>query len=426
MQQIHIALVSLYSIVISWMTQNNTNSIVNYGLTPSNYDLMATGYSTSYYETYHHHVILENLKPNQKYYYKINDDELTFISPDINKTNLQFAVYGDLGLHNGDYTIKWLDTIKEDVDLYWHAGDISYADDSFLHPGCFTEFCFEDTWNTFMNKIQPFASYKPYMVVPGNHEADCHDPACLTNKNRREKLSNFTAYNTRFRMPSKESGSNALNMHYSFNYGLVHFISIDTETGFPGAEEETHYVLPCGGFEEQLKWLEQDLIKANNEKVDWIFVQGHHPMYQGNFTDINFQKAMEDLFYKYNVDVYFSGHIHHYERTYPVYNGIVQKYNGIVQKNNNNIYYKPNYTTYIMIGGAGNDEMNQDKYAKMFDISPNFKKLKESTVDGPWTAITDKTNFGAGKVTIISPTEMKFEYYRTDTNELYDSITIIK
>lgn len=429
MQQVHIALVNLYSIVISWMTTNNTESIVKYGLTSNNYDMKSYGDSSLYYETFHHHVILDNLEPNQKYYYKIdNEDELVFNSPDINKKEIQFAVYGDLGVYNGDYTINWLNSIKEDVDLYWHAGDISYADDSFLHEGCITKFCYEDTWNTFMTKIQPFASYKPYMVVPGNHEADCHDPSCLTDRERREKLSNFTAYNTRFRMPSKESGSNALNMHYSFNYGSVHFISIDTETGFPGAEEETKYVLPCGGFEEQLKWLEQDLKKAHQEGADWIFVQGHHPMYQGNFTDINFQKAMEDLFYKYQVDIYFSGHIHSYERTFPVYRGIVQNYNKCNLRGNikTNIYEKPNYTTYIMIGGAGNDEMKQDKYAKLFNISPNFKKLKESNIDGPWTAITDKTNFSAGKVTIISPNEMKFEYYRTDTNELFDSLIITK
>ena len=128
---------------------------------------------------------------------------------------------------------------------------------------------------------------------------------------------------------------------------------------------------------------------------------------------------MEDLFYKYNVDVYFSGHIHSYERTYPVYKGNVQYY-----KTNN--YENTKYTTYIMIGGAGNDEMNQDKNAKVFDISPNYKILKESKIDGPWTAVTDKTNFGAGLVTILSPTEMKFEYYRTDTKEIYDSLIITK
>jgi hypothetical protein len=63
------------------------------------------------------------------------------------------------------------------------------------------------------------------------------DPACLADSNKRDKLSNFSAYNARFRMPSLES-SGTLNMHFSFNFGPVHFISIDTETGYPGAAEE--------------------------------------------------------------------------------------------------------------------------------------------------------------------------------------------
>jgi hypothetical protein len=41
-------------------------------------------------------------------------------------------------------------------------------------------------------------------------------------------------------------------------------------------------------------------------------------MYQGGSVNKEFQAAMEDLFYNYGVDVYFSGHVHSYERDYPV------------------------------------------------------------------------------------------------------------
>lgn len=160
-------------------------------------------------------------------------------------------------------------------------------------------------------------------------------------------LSNFTAYNARFRMPSQESGGK-MNMHYSFNYGNAHFISIDTETGFPGAPEEKRMVLPCGGFGDQLNWLEADLKAANENRAErpWIFVQGHHPMYQGSSINVELQTAMEDLFYKYGVDVFFTGHAHHYERNLPVYKGVTE----------------PNYNTprapvHLLAGGAGCDEM---------------------------------------------------------------------
>lgn len=73
-------------------------------------------------------------------------------------------------------------------------------------------------------------------------------------------------------------------------------------------------MFPCGGFgggkfESQLAWLEADLVKANADRATrpWIFVQGHHPLYQGSSVNTEFQAAMEDLFYKYGVDIYFSG-----------------------------------------------------------------------------------------------------------------------
>ena len=66
---------------------------------------------------------------------------------------------------------------------------------------------------------------------------------------------------------------------------------------------------------ELFKGLENDLIEANKNRAlrPWIFAQGHHPMYQGDSVNEGFQAAMEDLFYKYGVDIYFSGHVHHYE-----------------------------------------------------------------------------------------------------------------
>lgn len=222
-------------------------------------------------------------------------------------------------------------------------------------------------------------------------------------------------------MPSEESGG-IMNMHYSFNYGPVHFISIDTETGYPGAAEETRYVLPCGGFGDQLTWLENDLIKANQNRAErpWIFVQGHHPMYEGGSINADFQAAMEDLFYKYGVDIYFSGHVHSYERDYPVYKGVPET-----------SYNNPRATTYLMIGGAGNDEMRGIQLDRSKDPSPHegkgLTKWYASDEDGAWTAVTDKDNHvGVGKVKIVDDSTLEFEYIRTLNQEKYDSFTLVR
>jgi hypothetical protein len=230
-----------------------------------------------------------------------------------------------------------------------------------------------------------------------------------------------------------------MNMHYSFNYGNVHFISIDTETGYPGAAEETKYVYPCGGFgagsyPNQLAWLEADLQKANKERSlrPWIFVQGHHPMYQGSSVNTEFQASMEALFYKYGVDIYFSGHVHSYERDYPTYQSVPEK-----------TYDNPRATTYLMIGGAGNDEMKKAK-RKLDDVAVGGvagllvdlvtpkngalgSKWKESDADGPWTVFTDKDDHvGIGKVTIIDDSRLQFEYIRTSSGEVFDQFTLTR
>jgi len=238
-------------------------------------------------------------------------------------------------------------------------------------------------------------------------------------------------------MPSEES-EGVLNMYYSFNYANVHFISLDTETGFPGAAEETKYVFPCGGFgggvyKDQLSWLEADLIKANKERATrpWIFVQGHHPMYQGASVNTEFQAAMESLFYKYGVDVYFSGHVHSYERDYPTYNGIPEKSDEITASAYNN----PRATTYVMIGGSGNDEMKNAKRRVLdegvIDNTPRNGQLgstwKESDDNGQWTAVVDNDGHtGIGKVTIIDDSNMKFEYIRTSSGQVFDSFTLTR
>ena len=443
--QVHIALAGRNeyglsnTIAVSWSTINDTSEhIVKYGTSPGKYILNSVGYSKQYYETFHHHTVLSNLlEPNTRYYYIVGDEndgfssEFTFMSPktetDPNESST-FLVYGDLGVWYSDDTMSYIN--KEvntgEIELIIHSGDISYADDSFLHKGCMIKSCYEPTWDSYMNIIEDWASKVPYMTAPGNHEADCHDTECLHNPIQREKLSNFSAYNTRFRMPSEECGSNALNMHYSFNYKNIHFIAIDSETGYPNAPLEHKYVLPCGGFQNQLKWLKKDLVAANKNRKEqpWIFVYGHRPIYQGNNTDVNLQKAMEKLFYDYNVDIYFIGHVHSYERTWPTYQGKV------LSTDPNTAYVNPLSTIYLVLGGAGNDEMsdaNIPQLNRINDPAALYSYKNWSNGDyGPWSASVDLHHFGIGRVNIINSTTLKFDYIQTSINKIYDSIIIHK
>lgn len=436
-EQVHIALAGKdkngnpNGMAVSWQTHVRTNtSTVQYGLSNSSLSMEAVGQCSSYYATFDHHVILQNLQPSMRYFYRVGDAKggwspiFSFLTAPLSSPNmpLDFAVWGDLGVVNGGSTMAFLERIRDSISLMWHAGDIAYADDAFIHLPCAVGFCYEDIWNQFMNLMQPLAANMPYMTTPGNHEAECHSPACLFTQERRESLRNFTAYNHRFRMPSPESGG-VLNMWHSFNYGPVHFISIDTETAFPGAPEEHMYVLPCGGFGDMLTWLEQDLIKANEERSlrPWIFVASHHPMYFGGTINKPFQDAIENLFKKYGVDIYFCGHKHSYERDYPVYNGVPTT-----------SYFNPNATVHITVGGAGNDEMEGKQVERANDQSDDeITRVSEAHMwqtnpnDGVMVK-EDKGFFGIGLVHVLNSTAVHFEYYRTTLGEKFDEVYLIK
>lgn len=166
---------------VSWNTKNQTTtSIVKYGTSSGVYIGSASGVSSAYYETFNHHVVLSSLSPSTRYFYIVGDDaqgwskEFSFTSAPLSsemRENFSFLVYGDLGVVNGDPTKDYIESVKDDIELIWHAGDASYADDSFLHKGCVTKFCYEDTLDEYMSGIEEWASQVPYMVTPGNHEA---------------------------------------------------------------------------------------------------------------------------------------------------------------------------------------------------------------------------------------------------------------
>mmetsp|Transcript_19822 Transcript_19822/g.41378 ORF Transcript_19822/g.41378 Transcript_19822/m.41378 type:complete len:457 (-) Transcript_19822:79-1449(-) len=436
--QVHIALAGdngsglSTGMAISYQTESESPTIVKYGTSPDALEMEESGKSSSYYATFDHHTVLEDLLPGTRYYYAVGDGETfseTFsfkTAPEDGET-VDFAVWGDLGLVNGDSTRQYLIDNKEEFDMIFHLGDVGYADDSFLHVGCMVRFCYEEKWNEYMDSMEAVVSEVPYMVMPGNHEADCHDPACMLSSERRDKLSNFTAYNSRFRMPSPESGG-VLNMWHSFNYGPVHFVALDLETGFPGAAEEKRYVLKCGGFGDQLSWLREDLEEAvkHRDERPWIVLGGHHPMYNGGQVDPAMQAAIEPMLAEFGVDVFFTGHVHSYERDWPTYNttNVIKSYSN------------PGVTTHVMIGGPGNDEMNgaERRMQEMLDANPNLDPSRLSTqswYDGlqegnlDMIAVEDKTHYGIG-VVHADKTSFKLEYVQTTTGEVFDSFTLTK
>lgn len=90
-------------------------------------------------------------------------------------------------------------------------------------------------------------------------------------------------------MPS-ESSEGVASMWYSFNYGPVHFVGMNSETDFPGAGEENtgdsgDPMFPAGHFAADgayLAWLENDLKQAHAQRDirPWIIAGAHRPYHE--------------------------------------------------------------------------------------------------------------------------------------------------
>lgn len=238
----------------------------------------------------------------------------------------------------------------------------------------------------------------PYMTLPGNHEAVCSEPTpflCPSNQK------NFTAYRNRFRMPWRETGGQE-NMFYSYDAGLIHFISISTETDFPNSPMGPGTYYNAGPFGDQLAWLEADLqaANANRAKVPWIVASGHRPFYTSSDTGLCkvCRAAFEALFLEYGVDIYLAGHVHWYERMWPIANGTVTQQN----------YEEPTGIVHLVNGAAGNVEGHSHDTPQ------------------PYTALIDDTDFGYSKLSVLNRTAIQWQFFRATDNSLGDNIVIIK
>jgi len=107
------------------------------------------------------------------------------------------------------------------------------------------------------------------------------------------------------------------DLYYSFRWGNARFIAVDTND---------RKGIKKGG--EQYKWLENEL-KTTKEK--WRFVFQHHPIYSawGGKMDPKFDDERQ-LLEKYCVHVVFQGHMHNYDRSFPLRDKKVVRSDGVI------------------------------------------------------------------------------------------------
>lgn len=392
--------------------------------------------------------------PATTYYYKIvstNSSVDHFMSPRRAGDTTPFAidVVIDLGVYGEDgFTIKQdeskRDTIPsvmpelnhstiwalaqtvDDYEFVFHPGDFAYADDWFetldnLFDG---SQAYEAILENFYDQLAPIAGRKLYMTSPGNHEADCTE-IDFTSFLCPEGQRNFTDYMNRFgrMMPTTFSSSSPNDtaqaaaakakslanppFWYSFEYGMVHFTMIDTETDFPHAPDgqggDAHLDTGPFGFSgQQLEFLEADLASVDRSVTPWLVVGGHRPWYSTGGSDnicSPCQDAFESVFYKYGVDLGIFGHVHNSQRFTPVYNNEADPAG----------YDNPKAPMYIVAGGAG-----------------NIEGLSSTGTNVSYNRFVYADDFSYASVSFDSATMLTVRFMRSSTMEVLDTSTLYK
>jgi len=317
------------SISILWETDRRATATVRYGTTtPLAREAVIDDARTI------QEITLTGLEPSTAYFYRViaEDDSgatidsglLTFKTSVRDDEAVSFAIIGDTESrpHINDRIAKLI--WDERPDFVINCGDLT---DGGREPHKFQ-------WNHeyFLGMTQ-LHSRLPCFPVPGNGEGDLH-------------------WYRRYHVLPEPEG------YYTFRYGNAQFFMLDSNRR--GSD-----FLPGG---EQFEWLARELAESD---ATWKFAAHHHPVYTSDEDDYGDTftgersplgdtevRRLTDLYEKHGVDAVFFGHLHTYERSWPVKRGEVNLDEGVI---------------YVQSGGAGGN---------LEDFAPTRSWFKHKTFRG--------------------------------------------
>uniref|UniRef100_A0A1D1ZTK8 Purple acid phosphatase n=1 Tax=Auxenochlorella protothecoides TaxID=3075 RepID=A0A1D1ZTK8_AUXPR len=305
------------------------SSVVKYGKSSGKYRHRAIGVVKRYTQAYNyegaqnytsphiHSAIANGLDPGTRYYYRVGglgrnlwSEEYSFETLPAGKSYpLRLGLIADTGqTYNSSTTYERL---KEDrPQVIFHMGDLSYSDD-YLTTGTLFPWVlnvtppvwtppqtYQPRWDMWGRLVTPLVSHVPFLATPGNHEIEVQTDG-----------TKFASYTTRFPANSEASGS-ASPLWHSHDVGPVHVVFL---TSYAPYDEGT----------EQHDWLKRDLASVDRQRTPWLIAAFHAPWYTSyaaHYYEANCHRlATEVLLYSYGVDLVLNGHVHAYERSFPVF-----------------------------------------------------------------------------------------------------------
>jgi hypothetical protein len=334
--------------IVRWRTDTASDSRVDYGTSVSNLTLTA-GHAAP---TKDHEILLHGLTPNTRYYYAVGtlnerqaaNPDCYFITAPTNAPPTRIWIIGDTRAGDANQAAVrdayYQDTGSRYTDVWLLLGDHGGP------TGADSEFQYY-FFNCYSNLMRQTVSWP----CIGNHEtyvagAPAHFP-----------------YLDIYSLPAVGEAGGAPSdseRYYSFNYGNIHFVVLDSSTSDVTTDGPMY------------AWLANDLDQATNE---WLIAYWHAPPYTKGSHDSDYEgecfemrRNFLPLLEEYGVDLVFGGHSHSYERSKLIdghYGSSWQltaemvKNNGDGRRAGDGPYLKPSGrvprqgTVYVVVGSSG-------------------------------------------------------------------------
>lgn len=306
------------STIVRWRTNIATDSRVSYGTTQGSLTINA-GSST---QTTEHEVLISGLSPARKYFYSVgsttqvlagNDSTHYFVtSPGASTTSpTRIWILGDSGTANANaqaVSNAYLSfTGATHTNLWLMLGDNAYENGT------------DSEYQAAVFNMYPI-TLRQSVLWPtiGNHDTaqSSNPPASLP-------------YFAMFTLPANaEAGglASGTEKYYSFDYGNIHFICLDSMTSDRSATGP------------MATWLRADLASSTRQ---WTIAFWHHPPYsKGSHNSdtesnlVQMRQTFLPILEEAGVDLVLAGHSHSYERSFLIdgHYGVSSTFTNVMKK----------------------------------------------------------------------------------------------
>jgi 3',5'-cyclic AMP phosphodiesterase CpdA len=271
---------------------------------------------------------LKDLDPGGRFSYRVRRGVTVVFgsdatAPKSGEAPFRFVVFGDCGANTKEQKAVAFQAFRQHPDFVLITGDIVY------NRGRISEYR-EKFWPIYNAVAAGSTSGAPlmrstvFLAAPGNHDIGSRDLGDAP-----DGLAYFLYWSLPLNgPPGEEGGSFAPRLsgpepnqkafreaagaaypgmaNFSFNYGNAHWTVLD-------ANPYVDWTDP--GLRD---WVKADLAAAAG--ATWRFVAFHQPSFNSaqKHSDEQNMRLLSDVFEEGKVDVAYSGHVHNYQRTYPL------------------------------------------------------------------------------------------------------------